>query len=336
MTLINRVYRASLLAAAVAAFGLPMTAQAETQRFKPVFPEPKEGQIVHKAPSMEDLEASSLHPELKRVIRKGYDMFMNTQQYRGKYVFNDMNCSSCHMGEGRQAFSGPVWPAAVVLPNFRPKNGHVNSLEERIAGCFSFSMNGKPPAYGSDDMIAISAYHQWLAKGAQIYSDGRNMYGRGYGNLPDPAQKPDAARGKALYAESCAVCHGEQGEGMRRGSGEVVFPALWGDKSYNWGAGISRLFTAAAFIKHNMPYGQPGRLTDQEAWDLAQYINSRERPQDPRYAGSAVETRERYLDTFHKHTLYGTEFEGRILGEHQNVGEKDFLKPDVLRPRTFD
>ncbi|HLW04254.1 MAG TPA: c-type cytochrome [Azoarcus sp.] len=336
MSLNHPVSRISLVAAAVATIGLATLAKAETQRFEPTLPEPKEGQYIHTPPTMEDLEASSLHPELKRVIRKGRDMFINTQQYRGEYVFNDMNCSSCHLDEGRLPYSAPVWPAAVLLPNYRPKNDHVNSLEERIAGCFSFSMNGKPPAYGSDDMLAISAYHQWLATGAPMYSDGSNIYGRGYGRLPQPPETPDVDRGKALYAESCAICHGDQGEGLRNESGEAIFPAVWGDTSYNWGAGISRIFTLAAFIKYNMPYGQPGRLTDQQAWDVAQYINSRERPQDPRYEGNAVETRERYLETFHKHTLYGTEFDGRILGEHQNVGEKDFLKPDVLKPRTFE
>ena len=118
--------------------------------------------------------------------------------------------------------------------------------------------------------------------------------------------------------------------------GEVVFPPVWGDNSYNWGAGISRLFTLAGFIKHNMPLGQPNSLTDQQAWDLAQFIDSQERPQDPRYTGDVRETLELYGDTFHKHTLYGQEVEGRLLGDHDNVGRKDFLKPDVLRDRTFD
>src|SRR5690554_3077759 len=85
MSLNHPIFRTSLVAAAVAAMGLATFAQAETQRFEPTFPEPKEGQYVHTPPTMEDLEASSLHPELKRVIRKGRDMFMNTQQYRGEY-----------------------------------------------------------------------------------------------------------------------------------------------------------------------------------------------------------------------------------------------------------
>lgn len=68
---------------------------------------------------------------------------------------------------------------------------------------------------------------------------------------------------------------------------------------------------------------------------MALFINSHERPQDPRYTGDAQETREKYAN-FHNWTRYGTEFKGRILGQHDNTGEKPFLKPEVLRPRTFD
>lgn len=133
------------------------------------YPPPEDDELVHIPPTMQDLEASDMHPELKRVIRRGYDLFTNTQQLRGENVFNDMNCSSCHLGEGRMPFSAPVWPAAVTLPGFRGKNGHVNNLEERIAGCFTYSMNGNPPEYGSDNMLALAAYHQWLAKGVEMY-----------------------------------------------------------------------------------------------------------------------------------------------------------------------
>lgn len=305
------------------------------QGMAPGAPQPKPGQFVHIPPSMEELEASAMHPKLKETIRRGHDLFTHTQQLRGKNVFNDMNCASCHLGEGRLPYSGPVWPAAVTLPNFRPKNGHVNSLEERIAGCFTYSMNGKPPAYGSDDMLALAAYHQWLAKGVPMFQPGDTMYGRGYPRLPDAELKPDVARGKAVYEAKCVLCHSAEGNG-RKQNGEVVFPPLWGDNSFNWGAGISRVFSMASFIKYNMPLGQPNTLTDQQAWDLAQYINSQERPQDPRYTGDIAETRQMYEATFHKHTLYGTEFGGRILGDHSNTGGKPFLRPEgVLRSRDF-
>lgn len=300
----------------------------------PSGPMPTEGQYVHIPPTMSDLEASALHPKLKETIQRGYDLFMNTQQLRGKNVFNNMNCASCHTGEGRLPHAGPVWPAAVTLPDYRGKNDHVNSLEERIAGCFTYSMNGKPPAYGSDDMVALAAYHQWLATGVPIYQAGDSLYGRGYPKLDAPEFDPDINRGKKVYQAQCALCHGEDGAGKKVGN-EVVFPALWGDDSYNWGAGIARVFSMASFVHHNMPWGKPGSLSPQESWDVAQYVNSHERPQDPRYTGDVQETRERYFDTFHQHTLYGTEVQGRVLGDHDNVGHKDFLKPDVLRSRDF-
>ena len=313
---------------------LSFTAQTVDKPHYPVNnPEPTEGQFVHVPPTMEDLEKSDFHPELKRVIRRGHDLFVNTQQLRDKNVFNNMNCNSCHMGEGRLPFAGPVWPAAVTLPNYRGKNGHVNNLEERIVGCFTYSMNGKPPAYGSDDMLALTAYHQWLAKGVPLFQD--NIYGRGYQKLDDPAEKMDYERGAKVYAENCSVCHSDDGSGLVQNE-KVVFPALWGDDSYNWGAGIIRHYTLSSFIKHNMPLGQPNSLTDQQAWDVAYYINNQERPQEPRFTGDVAETREKYLETFHKHSSYGLEGpDGAILGENSNMGRKDFLMPDIVKPRTF-
>lgn len=319
---------------ATAAISTLIGSQALAEPKVPVrLPDFEENQYIHTAPTLEQLEADeSIHPELRKVIMRGYDLFMNTQQLRGEYVFNDMNCSSCHLGEGRKEWSGPVWPAVTTLPDYRGKNWQVNSLEERIAGCFSYSMNGKPPAYGSDTMLALAAYHQWLGRGAPLYE--KNIAGRGFGKLDQPEHKPDYSRGEQVFQANCSVCHGADGQGQRV-NGEVQFPPLWGDGAYNWGAGMVRVNTAAAFIKHNMPLGQPGKLSTQEAWDVAYYINAQERPQDPRFEKSAKYTREKYKN-FHEHTLYGTELNGKTLGEHENTGEKPFLKPDALRARTFD
>lgn len=297
-------------------------------------PADKPGEYVHQAPDLEAMmQDDGIHPELKRVILRGRDIFMNTQQFRGKYVFNDLNCKSCHLAEGGLNWSGPVWPAVTTLPDFRGKNQHVNSLEERIAGCFVYSMNGSPPDYGSDDMVALVAYHQWLATGAKIYQS--NISGRGFSHLGQAMPKgTNYASGERLYQQQCAICHGGDGAG-RHQDGSVIFPALWGDASYNWGAGIVRVFTAASFIQNNMPLGKPGSLSDQDAWNLALFINSHERPQDPRYTGDAVETRQQYLN-FHEHSMYGTEFQGHVLGQHDNTGSKPFLKPAVLHQRTFE
>ena len=285
------------------------------------YPAPKENELVHVPPTMADLEEADIHPELKKVIRRGYELFTDTQQLRGKNVFNDMNCSSCHLGEGRQPYSAPIWPAAVTLPDFRGKNQHVNNLEERIAGCFAYSMNGTPPEYGSDDMLALSAYHQWLATGAPMYPD-QPIYGRGF-PAPDRPEELSYANGKEVFQEQCVICHQEDGSGHYE-NGEYVFPATWGDGSNNWGAGIVRTHTAAGFIKNNMPLGQPLSLSDQEAWDVAYYMTQQERPQDPRYAGDVDEVLERFGPTFHKNSSYGQvrEEDNHRLGDHANWGEK--------------
>ena len=60
-------------------------------------------------------------------------------------------------------------------------------------------------------------------------------------------------------------------------SAGYVFPPLWGPDSFNDGAGMHRVLTAARFIKARMPFGQPD-LTDAQAFDVAAYINSQPRP----------------------------------------------------------
>jgi thiosulfate dehydrogenase len=101
----------------------------------------------------------------------------------------------------------------------------------------------------------------------------------------------------------------------------VVFPALWGPNSYNWGAGMHKVNTAAAYIKWNMPLGISSSvqmyalLTDQEAWDVAAFMNSHERPQDPRFKGNFSRT----ASTFHssKYDYYGKLKlpDGKLLGK---------------------
>jgi len=61
----------------------------------------------------------------------------------------------------------------------------------------------------------------------------------------------------------------------------MAAPPVWGHGSYNIGAGMARVSVAAAFIKSNMPRGWGWSLTDDEAFDVAAYINSQPRPDFP-------------------------------------------------------
>lgn len=248
--------------------------------------------------------------EFGEIVRKGQDIFMRTGDFAKGYVGNSMNCASCHLDAGRRADSSPLWAAYVLYPAYRSKNKHVNTLAERLQGCFRYSMNGIAPPADSETIVALQSYMYWLAQGAPT---GVKLKGQGYPRLDEPAQKPDYVRGKHVYEQNCALCHGAEGQGQKA-EGKMVFPALWGDDSFNWGAGMHSVSTAAAFIKSNMPLGKAGSLTDQEAWDVAQYMNSHERPQDPRYNGSLEQTRKAFHDE--PSDLYGQTVNGTVLGQN--------------------
>jgi thiosulfate dehydrogenase len=246
-----------------------------------------------------------------KVIQLGRDIFDNPARYAGRYVGNDLRCTSCHLDEGRRVGSAPMWAAYVSYPAYRAKNGHVNTFAERLQGCFSYSMNGRAPPLGDPVLVALESYSYWMARGAPVDP---NIAGRGYVKPPKPALAPDRARGAVAYQQKCALCHGESGEGRGANDGSPGFPALWGGDSYNWGAGMVNVTNAAAFIKSNMPFSQGGTLTDQEAWDLALFVDSHERPQDPRYTGSVEATRAKFHDS--DNSLYGQRVDGRVLGSH--------------------
>lgn len=245
-----------------------------------------------------------------KMVRLGESIFYNTQDYAGQYIGNNLQCSNCHLDRGRLAGSAPLWAAYVAYPAYRSKNKHVNTFAERLQECFRYSMNGKPPADDSDVLVALEAYSYFLARGAPV---GADMRGRGYPELEKPAHPFDYARGKKVYAENCALCHGADGQGRSSAAGKPVFPPVWGAHSYNWGAGMADIRNAAAFVEANMPLSQGNTLSHQDAWDVAAFVDSHERPQDPRFTISVAATRAKYHDS--PMSMYGREVNGILLGE---------------------
>jgi thiosulfate dehydrogenase len=250
------------------------------------------------------------------MLRLGERIFEDPRRYAAAYVGNELHCSNCHLDAGRKADSAPLWAAYVSYPAYREKNHRVITFDERMQDCFRFSMNGRAPPLGSPTLVALDAYAYWLASGAVVSP---KLPGRGYPKVPVPVGM-DPDHGRQIYAQRCALCHGDDGAGQNAADGQAAFPAVWGPNSFNWGAGMANISKAAGFVRANMPLSQPNTLSDRDAYDVAAYIDGHERPQDPRYGVSVAQTRARYHDS--ADSLYGRRVGGHLLGSARAGGSQ--------------
>ncbi|MEQ1662050.1 MAG: c-type cytochrome [Thiobacillus sp.] len=214
-----------------------------------------------------------------KLVRDGRAIFIDTPARAPRFAGNGLSCSSCHLGEGRTPGAAPLWGAWSMYPTYRGKNDDVNTFQMRLQDCFRFSLDGMMPPLQSREIQALTAYSQWLARGTPA---GTPVPGRGF--VPVKREiEPSGDRGRVVYGMKCAVCHGTDGQGVRSADGtRYQFPPVWGDDSFNRGAGMYTVRTAAAYIKGNMPLGRGMSLDDQEAYDVALYLRLKDRPIDPR------------------------------------------------------
>lgn len=209
---------------------------------------------------------------------------IQTHQLLPKNVSNALNCTSCHMNAGTVADGSPYVGVSAFFPSYGARAGREITLEERINGCFRRSMNGAPLPLESAEMKAMVAYFEWMRRETKPED---KVEGRGVGKISYDI-KPNVDNGKGIYDNQCAACHGVNGEGVKDLAGQWVYPPLWGEMSFNLGAGMARTYTAAAFVKRNMPIGfhdhfplGQGGLSDQEAVDVAEYFSHMPRPDFP-------------------------------------------------------
>jgi thiosulfate dehydrogenase len=249
-------------------------------------------------------------------VKRGYRIFTQTPKYAADHVGNALTCEACHLNGGRQANSSPMWAAWGMYPAYRQKNETINNFVMRLQGCFEFSENApgskskRPPPADSRVMRDLESYLYWMSRNVPT---GKAMKGRDYPGLEPPPRPFSRHRGEKVYVAHCAVCHGEEGQGRALANGRYLFPPLWGPKSYNWGAGMHGVNVAAAFIDANMPLGNPGMLSVQDVWDVAAWIDSHPRPQDPRFDGNLKQTIKQHHDK-REVDYYGKEVDGRVLG----------------------
>lgn len=242
-----------------------------------------EGNIVgeYRPPLARDM----LVEENAASIIYGMRLLNETARLLPDNVGNGLNCNSCHMAQGKRPLGAPYINTINDYPKFMGRPQAVLNIQERINGCFRRSMNGFPIDESSAEMHAMIDYMDWLRgdveKGHRV--DIKNME---YFKVAEFT--PDPVRGEEIYVQQCAACHGANGEGMKDQFGDFIFPALWGDESFNLGAGMARMSRASPFVLHNMPIAVGldaplGQITlsKQDAVDVSAYFTVKPRPDFP-------------------------------------------------------
>jgi thiosulfate dehydrogenase len=189
-------------------------------------------------------------------------------------------CASCHLGAGTEPGTLTLLQATEHYPRTSARVGAKTDIEDRVNECMQRSMNGKPLPRKSQEMIAMAAYIRSLG-GLNQAMGASQRKAHEPAAFKTPNRKANLEAGKKLFAERCAACHGGDGAGLRASADPkrgYVFPPLWGPDSFNDGAGMHRLLTAARFVKARMPLGNPD-LTDDQAFDVAAFFNSGPRPE---------------------------------------------------------
>ncbi len=219
-------------------------------------------------PSVDSIPNDSLG----NAIRRGLNLLRHTRDSLPQYASSSLNCTSCHLEDGLRIEAAPLTGAFARYPKFMGRPGAVVPLSDRVNYCFTRSLAGSRLPVESREMQDIQAYLAYISIGVPI---GAKIAGTKGILAAADTLAADTTRGAALFATKCSVCHGADGQG------QATFPALWGPRSYSIGASMARRERAASFIQHNMPLGQGGSLSWQEAFDLSAFINSHPRPDSP-------------------------------------------------------
>ena len=208
-------------------------------------------------------------------IRLGRDLVQNTTSHRltKPYVGNALNCTSCHLNNGTHPQAASFIGVATAYPAWSPREKTVITLEDRILNCFMRSGNGIRPPVGGEVSVAIAAYITWLSTDQPIRMNNQRPAGpNAIRQLTLESKQAERQRGQKLYAERCASCHSDHGQGDKEN------PPVWGARSYNQGAGLANDIQLASWLKVAMPKDEAD-LSDQDALDVAAFVNSHERPQ---------------------------------------------------------
>jgi thiosulfate dehydrogenase len=197
-----------------------------------------------------------------------------------RFTGSRLQCSSCHLKGGADPGTLSLLESDPKYPRPSGRDGVVGDMKLRLNGCMTRSMNGKALPLDSPEMNAMVAYIKTLNGRFKLMEASRKKVAEPQAfATPDRAANP--AAGQKVFDARCARCHGNDGLGLRAENDPrrgYLYPPLWGPDSFNDGAGMHRVLTAARFIKARMPLGQSD-LSDDDAFDVAAFINVQPRPE---------------------------------------------------------
>ncbi|EOH2551385.1 c-type cytochrome [Campylobacter jejuni] len=108
------------------------------------------------------------------------------------------------------------------FPQYNARGDKVITLADRINGCFERSINDKRMSSDAPEMKAMLTYMQWLSRGVPV---GAKIEGQGLKKIDFISRAADPKKGKAIYMDKCAVCHQENGLGLKNegSAGRIIF-----------------------------------------------------------------------------------------------------------------
>jgi thiosulfate dehydrogenase len=201
-------------------------------------------------------------------IRLGHDIIADPHKYLPNNVVSDMSCAACHLGVGTVPRGGSFIGTYGRFPQWNKRAKRVIALQDRLAECFLYSMNGTPPSYNGKEMIAMVSYIAYLSRKVPTGQKATDSF-----IVPLPEASPDLKHGAKIYAQSCESCHQASGAGVHG-----AFPPLWGPTSFNAGAGMAHIDRMTGFVRFNMPQNAPGSLTLEDAYDVSAWVLTHSRP----------------------------------------------------------
>lgn len=170
---------------------------------------------------------------------------VSAQSESGQALY-EQNCASCHGNNGQGSSLAPS------LIDLKAADIHLMLDTGRMPAADPYVNEiHTSPRFSESEMSAIVDYVQSFST-----SPDRSLPVLGTG---------DIARGRALFAENCAHCHGVTGNGASVGAGNVA-PSLMH-------ATVFQVAEAVRGGPPNMPRFSPDVLSARDVSDIARYVN---------------------------------------------------------------